>query len=136
MDVVRAAYDEIYVYAMGRPGFILQHVIDAYAVQTAAENPAAIGLVFGLAGLYLHVEKQFSGRQVQQAHQKLGARKRLWPVVVFPEARGHLTACDVLAAPAGRERDAAIEEWCRSVWGAFSHNRRTIVTLLEEYRLI
>jgi hypothetical protein len=28
---MRAAYDEVYVYTMGRPGFILQYVVDAFA---------------------------------------------------------------------------------------------------------
>jgi hypothetical protein len=46
---------------MGRPGFILQHVVDGFAVQTASEGSRRIGVVFGLAGLYLHVERQFSG---------------------------------------------------------------------------
>ena len=32
MDAMYAAHDEVYVYAMGRPGFILQHVVDAFAV--------------------------------------------------------------------------------------------------------
>jgi len=35
LDHMRAAYDEVYIYTMGRPGFILQHVVDAFAVQTA-----------------------------------------------------------------------------------------------------
>jgi len=137
MDNTRAAYDEIYVYTMGRPGFILQHVVDAFAVQSAEEGrPASISLVFGLAGLFLHVEKQFSGRQVQEAHKKLGARKRVWPAIAFPEDRGDMTAQDVLAAPPGPDRDAAIDAWCRSVWTAFAHNRHTIVALLEDYRII
>ncbi len=34
MDNLRPAYDEVYAYTFGRPGFILQHVVDAYAVQT------------------------------------------------------------------------------------------------------
>src|SRR3954452_8529907 len=33
MDKLRAAYDEVYVYTMGRPGFILQHVVDSFAVR-------------------------------------------------------------------------------------------------------
>ena len=66
MDTMRAAYDEVYAYTMGRPGFILQHVVDAFAVQTANDDSRPIGVVFGLVGLYLHVEKQFSGRQVQK----------------------------------------------------------------------
>lgn len=68
---MRAAYDEVYVYTMGRPGFILQHVVDAFGAQTANNQSKPIGVVFSLVGLYLHVEKQFSGRQVQIVHTEL-----------------------------------------------------------------
>jgi hypothetical protein len=133
---MRAAYDEVYVYAMGRPGFILQHVVDAFAVQTADDSSKPIAVVFGLVGLYLHLEKQFSGRQVQKAHMVLGRRKRAWPHASLPEDRGSRTVADVLAAPAGPDRDAAIENWCRSVWTAFGANRQIIVGLLREYQII
>ena len=88
MDKLRAAYDEVYVYTMGRPGFILQHIVDSFAVQTASADTKPIGVVFGLVGLYLHVEKQFSGWQVQKVHLALGRRKREWPRVNLPENRG------------------------------------------------
>ena len=132
---MRAAYDEVYVYTMGRPGFILQHVVDAFAVQTANDDSRPIGVVFGLVGLYLHVEKQFSGRQVRIAHTELGRRKREWPSVYLPEDRGSMTVADVLAASAGPERDTAIDDWCRSVWTAFGRNRQTIIALLREYHI-
>jgi Family of unknown function (DUF5946) len=132
MHTARAAYDEVYVYTMGRPGFILQHVVDAFAVQTANQDSKPIGIVFGLVGLYLHVEKQFSGRQVQEVHMKLGSRKREWPSIHFPQDRGTMTVVDVLAASAGPERDAAIDNWCRSVWTSFAGNRQTITALLSE----
>jgi hypothetical protein len=45
MDTMRAAYDEVYAYTMGRPGFILQHVVDAFAVQTANDNSRPISVV-------------------------------------------------------------------------------------------
>jgi hypothetical protein len=67
VDALRAAYDEVYVYTMSRPGFILQHDVDAFAVQTANTGTKPIGVVFGLVGPYLHVERQFSGHQVQMA---------------------------------------------------------------------
>src|SRR3954463_2939061 len=105
MHHARAAYDEIYIYTMGRPGFILQHVVDAAAVQNATEGTAGMGLIFGLAGLFLRVEKQLSGRQVQEAHKKLAARKRQWPAITLPQDRGRITCLDVLAAPAGSDRD-------------------------------
>jgi hypothetical protein len=114
---------------MGRPGFILQHVVDAFAVQTADETTKPIAVVFGLVGLYLHIEKQFSGRQVQEAHRKLARARRPWPRIQLPEARGSMTVADVLAAPPGPERDTAIDDWCRSVWTAFAANRETIVAL-------
>jgi hypothetical protein len=47
MDSMRAAYDEVYAYAMGRPGFILQHVVDAFAVQSATPDIKTIGVVSG-----------------------------------------------------------------------------------------
>ena len=135
MDTMRAAYDEVYLYTMGRPGFILQHVVDAFAVQRVNDDSKPIGLVFGLVGLYLHVEKQFSGREVQRVHMELGRRKRGWPRVYVPKDRGSMTVADVLAASAGPERDAAIDNWCRSVWTAFGANRETIIALLREYQI-
>ena len=135
MDTMRAAYDEVYLYTIGRPGFILQHVVDAFAVQRVNDDSKPMGLVFGLVGLYLHVEKQFSGREVQRVHMELGRRKRGWPRVYVPEDRGSMTVADVLAASAGPERDAAIDNWCRSVWTAFGDNRETIIALLREYQI-
>ena len=135
MDSMGAAYEEVYVYTMGRPGFILQHVVDAFAVQTANDESKPIGVVFGLVGLYLHVEKQFSGHQVQRVHVELGRRKREWPRVNVPENRGSMTVADVLAASAGPERDRAIDNWCRSVWTAFGANRQTIIDLLRECQI-
>jgi hypothetical protein len=132
---MRAAYDEVYAYTMGRPGFILQHVVDAFAVQTASDESKPIGVVFGLVGLYLHVEKQFSGRQVQRVHMELGRRKQEWPRVHAPDDRGSVTVVDVLAASAGPERDMAIDNWCQSVWTAFSANRQTIISLLRDYQI-
>lgn len=135
MNSMRAAYDEVYVYTMDRPGFVLQHVVDAFAVQTANNESMPIGPVFGLVGLYLHVEKQFSGRQVQRVHMELGRRKREWPRLFVPEDRGSMTVADVLTASAGPQRDKAIDNWCRSVWTAFGANRQTIIDLLREYQI-
>ena len=130
-----SAYDQLYAYTMGRPGFILQHVVDAHGAQTATAESKPMGIVFALVGLYLHVEKHFSGRQVQNVHTQLATRKRAWPVVDLPSARGDLTVADVLAAPAGRERDLAIDAWCVSVWNAFHASRPHILSLLQEYQV-
>lgn len=132
---MRAAYDEVYVYTMGRPGFILQHVVDAFAVQSATPESKAIGIVFGLIGLYLRVEKQLSGRQIQAIHTQLASRKREWPTIHFPKNRGEVTVIDVLDAKPGSERDTLIDRWCRSVWDAFVDNRPLVISLLREYKI-
>ena len=125
-------YDELYVYTMGRPRFILQHVVDAHAAQTVTADDKPIKIVFALVGLYLHLEKGFAGRPVQQAHERLGRHKRQWPAIALPEDRGAMNAIDVLAVPAGAERDAAIDRWCESVWKAFAGSREAIVQLLAD----
>jgi len=128
----KAAYDEVYVYTMGRPRFILQHVVDAHTALTVTAASKPIAIVFALVGLYLHLEKGFEGRPVQQAHERLGRHKRQWPEILLPDDRGAMTAVDVLAAPAGAERDAAIDRWCESVWKAFAGRRDATVRLLAE----
>ncbi len=135
MDPLRAAYDEVYVYTMGRPGFILQHVTDAFTLQTATHETKPIAMVFGLVGLYLHLEKKFSGRQVQEMHMKMARFKRVWPSIHLPEDRGGISVLDVLGTPPGPERDRAIDDWCHSVWVSFASNRPTIVSLMREYQI-
>jgi hypothetical protein len=130
------AYDELYVYSMGRPGFILQHVVDAHAAQTATHDTKPIGLVFALVGLYLHVEKQFSGQEVQRVHMVLGQQKPDWPAIHLPHTRGNVTPADVLDAPAGPDRDRVIDEWCASVWEAFRDSRESVTALLGRHGII
>ncbi len=130
------AYHELYAYTMGRPRFILQHVVDANIAQKASAASKPIGVIFALAGLYLHLERGFTGAQVQQAHKILGERKREWPAIQLPEQRGVITPRDVMALPEGAERDAAIDRWCQSVWNEFQDSRNIIIGLLQEYKII
>ncbi|HKT81778.1 MAG TPA: DUF5946 family protein [Vicinamibacterales bacterium] len=130
------AYDELYIYTMGRRDFILQHVVDANIAQNApARNPPPIGVIFALVGLYLHVEWGFTGIDVQNAHKVMGKTKRSWPDVVWPTERGSLTAATVLAMPAGQTRDAGIDDWCKDVWSAFSANHDMVASLVGEYNI-
>ncbi len=127
------AYHDLccYTLAHGDPAFIHQHVVDAYAAQHADEKTKPIALTFALAGLYLHIEKEFSGKRAQQAHMALARHKQRWPSFSLPQDRGAMTAGDVLVAREGRERDQAIHAWCASVWDAFRENRSTVVELLR-----
>lgn len=130
------AYDELCGYtlahARGDVSFIHQHVVDAFAAQRADGHSKPIAVVFALVGLYLHLERQLSGRQVQRIHMRLARKKREWPRCVLPRDRGTITAIDVMAAPPGRLRDQAIDAWCASVWNAFVASRREIIELLKQ----
>src|SRR5271163_4347196 len=103
MNPDEAAYHELYCDTLthGSPAFILQHVVDAFAAQDAREGEKPIRLTFALVGLFLHVEKGLTGRQVQLAHMKLGRTKQNWPALQIPRDRGAITATTVLAAPSG-----------------------------------
>jgi uncharacterized protein DUF5946 len=135
MDGTREAYQQLYVYTMGRGGFILQHVVDAYGAQTAGDDSKPMGVIFALAGLHLRVDRQFSGREIQKVHMRMAGQKRQWPAIRLPRNRGSMTAADVLAVAEGEERDQAIDEWCRSVWTAFRDSQPAIVDLLREYQI-
>jgi Family of unknown function (DUF5946) len=132
------AYDELqsYTLSLGDPAFIHQHVVDAWAAQHADEKTKPIGLTFALVGLYLHVEKGFSGKQVQRAHMALARHKRAWPSFALPPERGSITANIVMAKEAGPARDEAIDDWSKSVWEAFRDSREAVVALLEESNTI
>ena len=120
-----------YTLTRGDAAFIHQHVVDAGTAQAATAGTKPIAITFALAGLYLHVEKGFTGREVQLAHMKMARQRRAWPALPLPAHRGATSAEDVLAAPAGPARDAAIHAWAREVWRAFSGSRETIAALLE-----
>ncbi len=126
-------YNELAYYTLSHPdpSFIHQHVVDAYAAQYASEKTKPIQLVFALVGLYLYVDKGFTGRQVQKAHMHLAKRRKNWEQPAFPGGRGSIAISDVMAAPAGRQRDLLIREWCISMWNAWSKERIQIVTLVK-----
>jgi len=128
------AYNELaaYTLAHGDAAFIHQHVVDAFAAQHATEDSKPIGVAFALIGLYLHLERSRTGKEVQQAHMRLGRRRRQWPAFELPLTRGEMTIHDVVAVAPGPERDRAIDDWCASVWEAWSGSHERVVALLDE----
>lgn len=128
------AYDELCAYTLtrGDASFIHQHVLDAFAAQNATDASKPIATTFALVGLYLHVEKGFSGRHVQRVHTLLARRKREWPRFGLPTDRGAMTVLDVMKFPEGVDRDRAIHDWCVAVWTAFAGNSEQVISLLKE----
>lgn len=134
MPAADAAYDELCCYTLerGDAAFLHQHVVDAQLAQTADASTKPIGLTFALLGLYLHVERGVTGRDVQRAHMVLAKQKETlrWPSIVLPKSRGAMTAADVLRAAPGAERDRAIDDWCATVWREYCDANRAAI---EEY---
>jgi len=127
------AYHELCAYTLSLrdPAFIHQHVVDAFAAQNADEQTKPITLTFALIGLYLHVEKHVSGKQVQAEHMRLARYKRTWPALKLPRERGSIRVGDVIAAAEGPARDRMIHEWAASVWNAFAANREILAALVS-----
>jgi hypothetical protein len=129
-------YDELYVWSMSRPGFLLQHVADAQAAQMASAGTKPIGIVIPLVGLCLFLEHGFDGHRVQQVHMQMGRAKSEWPAVRLPETRGEMTAADVLAHQDDAARELAVAAWCRGVWEAYAGARPAILELLRRYEVL
>ena len=126
-------YNELayYTLAHGDPAFIHQNIADAFAAQHADETSKPIHIVFALVGLYLHLEKDFTGRQVQLAHMRLAKRRKQWVRPVLPPERGAIGIADVLAVASGPARDAMIRRWCESAWEPWRDSRQQIVDLVK-----
>jgi len=128
-------YHELSFYTLAHPDnliFIHQHIADAQTAQTADTDTKPIAIVYALIGLYLTVEKNYTGRQVQQAHLQLSKNKKNLPPITLPEKRGEITVQEVLKAPPGQERDEAIRNWCVSVWDAYENVKSIIVRYCDE----
>jgi hypothetical protein len=111
--------------------FVHQQVVDAWGAQHATEKSRPISVAFALIGLYLHLEKGFTGREVQSAHMRLaqphgrGPGRKEWPSFKFPKERGRITAIDVMGAPQ-EGRAEIIDLWCQSVWEAWKDSHAAI----------
>ena len=127
-------YNELAYYTLNHPdpAFIHQHVVDAFAAQTASKQTKPVRITFALVGLYLAVEKGFTGKQVQLAHMRLGKHRKHWLTFPLPENRGSITVSDVLAIPPGQDRDAMIHRWCACVWDAYQDSQQKIRVLLDD----
>lgn len=132
-------YNQLAFYTLAHPdpSFIHQLVVDAYTAQNADDTTKPIALVFALIGLYLHLEKGYTGKQVQRAHMELANRScnrnRTWPKLPLPVERGDVRIEDVLAANPGPARDAMIERWCAAVWKASLASRPAIAAIAREH---
>jgi hypothetical protein len=133
MDI-QEQYNELAYYTLAHPdpAFIHQHLVDAFGAQNAEEGMKPIGLMFALAGLYLAVEKGYTGKQVQDAHIEMAKKRKDWPAIPLPVFRGDITAADVLAVPPGPDRDRMFLAWCKSVWDAYTDSQQQVRDVVKD----
>jgi Family of unknown function (DUF5946) len=120
-----------YTLAHHDPAFLHQNSVDAFTAQHADATTKPIAVVFALIGLYVHLEKNFTGRQVQRAHMRMARRRRRWPILPLPTQLASITVADVLAADPGTARDAMIRNWCAAVWEVWRPGRPQIAALAK-----
>ncbi len=124
-----------YTLALRDPFFIHQVVVDAYAAQHPL-HAKPMTVAFALIGLCLLLQKNFTGREVRLAHMRYAHRRKHWPAFHPPEHRGEIRVSDVLSAPPGEERNAAIKRWAASVWDAWKESHAEVSALVEEVERI
>ncbi len=121
-----------YTVAKQDPEFIHQHAVDTHAAQHAGGPTRNITVAFGLIGLYLALEKGYTGRQVQLAHMSIAKTKKTWPRLEPPRQPAVLTVMDVLQAGTDAERDAMIRKWMRAVWESWGDRHAWVRETTDE----
>lgn len=123
---------ELYFYTLQHTdeNFIHQYAVDTYTAQIADHTTKPIAIIFALIGLYLHIERGFTGKQVQQAHMHLAELPKLYPIIHLPVKRGAIQVQDVLLATPGKDRDQMIINWSFSVWDAYRDSHGIIAQLV------
>lgn len=122
-----------YTLAHGDRAFIHQHLVDAYGAQHVRQSKSTVGATFSLAGLYLALEKGFTGRQVQKMHMVMASKSKEWPRFVPPANVGTMTVADVVKVDPGPQRDKELMRWCESVWKAWSSEQPRVRQVMERF---
>lgn len=86
-------YNELAFYTLSHPApdFIHQHIVDAFVAQSAKKETKWIAIYYALIGLYLYVEKGYTGKQIQLEHIRLSNQKKEFLPFELPRNKGNFT---------------------------------------------
>jgi hypothetical protein len=128
------AFSDLACYTVAKKdvGFIHQHAVDAYEAQHAGGRTRNITVAFGLIGLYLALEKGYTGRQVQRAHMQIAKIRKDWPRLETPGQPAKLTIADVLMVDVGVQRDEMILRWMAAVWEIWADRHEWVRETTDE----
>jgi hypothetical protein len=116
---------------LGVLGRLHQLTVDAYAAQHAGGSAARIGVAFALIGLSLSLDEGWSGDQVRDAHQYLGATFKDWPGFAPAAERTWMTVYDVALASSPEEHARLVQRWASEVWAAWAPIHSDVLALIE-----
>ena len=123
---------QCYTVAKQDPEFIHQHVVDTYEAQHAGGPTRTITVAFGLIGLYLAVEKGYTGRQVQLARMRIAKVRKVWPRLEPPGQPALLTVMDVLCSGPDADKDRMVRKWMTVAWESWADRHDWVRTTTEE----
>jgi hypothetical protein len=110
-----------------------QLTVDAYGAQHSGPPTSRIYVVYSLVGLYLALERGWSGADVRALHQRMGHPDASWPPFRRPLVTAVLTIADVAVAGARlgsvEGHAALVERWARSVWSSWADQHAVVIGL-------
>jgi hypothetical protein len=112
--------------------FRTQHAVDAYGAQHSGSRVKNIRTAFSLIGLYLAVEREYTGRQVQQAHMELAKRNIKWSSFILPIRPYALSVADVLGVVEAN-RNEMLMEWSKNVWDTWEEYHEWTRNICKSY---
>ena len=103
-----------------------QTCVDAYLLQHVDVSTKPITLCFALNGLYLVLERGWTGLAAREAHQRLAETvpRGDWPSHEQPRDVGTMTVLHPAMASTPTEQAEAVERWGAIVWQAWAHTHQ------------
>jgi hypothetical protein len=112
--------------------FLHQYIVDAYAASHVDTHTKPMKIYFSLLGLYLALEKQYTGREVQLAHMQLGKEKKVWPPYKLPTHYATLTIKDIYETH-NAKKATIIYRWMREVWDLWGSTHDEVKEVCAKY---
>lgn len=112
--------------------FRTQHAVDAYGAQHSGNRVKNIRTAFSLIGLYLAVEREYTGRQVQHAHMELAKGNIKWSSFILPIGPYSLSVADVLNVDEVK-RNEMLMEWSKDVWDTWENYHEWTRNICKSY---
>lgn len=119
-----AAYGELLAREYQDPEYMKVHrlTVDAYAVQhPGVDTPQARNSVgIHLSRLCLILERGWSIDRANSAMAAITAKKHDYQWLTPPDSLGPVSVRQILSARTAQEHAAAVEQWARAVWSAWT----------------